>query len=289
MEQYLPPPGAGVRRVVDLVDVDSDKWRQYSQQARGPMRWVYGREARLLANAERSIVRRSDASVVVSRNERELLVAGDAELARKVFAIPNGVDTEYFDPAHRQDNPYREGEIPLVFTGAMDYWANVEAVRWFVQEILPAIRRDHPLVRLYVVGSNPTSEVRDLGAADVHVTGRVPDVRPYAAHAALAIAPLRLARGVQNKVLEAMAMARMVVATPAALRGIATETPPGVVKAADAGTFAQAVSRLLTANDRARQGAAARQYVRARFSWSSNMDALCALIEGEQPAAVANE
>jgi sugar transferase (PEP-CTERM/EpsH1 system associated) len=289
MEQYLPAPGNGVRRLVDLVDVDSDKWRQYSQQARGPMRWVYRREARLLAQAERMIVRRSDASIVVSRNERDLLVEGDAELGRKVFAIANGVDTDYFDPAHVQESPFRPGEIPLVFTGAMDYWANVEAVTWFVRAVLPAIRREHPRARFYIVGSNPTSAVHELAAADVEVTGRVPDVRPHLAHATLAIAPLRLARGLQNKVLEAMAMARVVVATPAALRGIASDIPPGVVQAEEAHEFAQAVNRLIAADDRERHGAAARQFVRARFSWERNMAALCALIEGEQSAAVANE
>jgi len=280
MEQYLPAPGNGMRRLIDLVDVDSDKWHQYSKRARGPMRWIYAREARLLAEAERSIVRDADASVVVSGMERELLIQGDARLGRKVFTIPNGVDAAYFDPACAYDNPFRGDELPVVFTGAMDYWANVDAVTWFVREVLPAVRRDHDQTRFYIVGSNPTRAVHDLDAEPgVHVTGRVPDVRPYLAHAALAVAPLRLARGVQNKVLEAMAMAKVVVVTPAALRGIAASAPPGVVVRDDPGDFADAVKQVLGSAERQRMGAAARQFVLQEFSWSRSMDALCALIE----------
>lgn len=288
MEQYLPAPGKGMRRLIDLVDVDSDKWRQYSQRARGPMRWIYAREARLLAKAERAMVRDADASVVVSAIERETLMGKDAGLGRKLFAIPNGVDGAYFDPALAHVNPYRGDELPIVFTGAMDYWANVDAVTWFVREVLPAIRRERAEVRFYIVGSSPTRAVLDLGAdAGVQVTGRVADVRPYLAHAALAVAPLRLARGVQNKVLEAMAMARAIVVTGAALRGIAAQAPPGVVVRDEPDAFADAVKQLLGSGERQRMGADARQFVLREFSWSRGMDALCALIEGDQGAAEA--
>lgn len=280
MEQYLPPPGNGMRRLIDLVDIDSDKWRQYSQRRRGPMRWIYAREANLLAQAERAMVRDADASLVVSRLERELLIEGHAALADKVFAIPNGVDAAYFDPRREYANPYREGELPIVFTGAMDYWANVDAVTWFVREVLPGIRRELSQASFYIVGSNPTRAVEALATeAGVVVTGRVADVRPYLAHAALAVAPLRLARGVQNKVLEAMAMARPVVATPAALRGIAITTPPGVVACEEPDAFANATVQLLLSADRHRLGSAAREFVLREFSWNRAMDALCALIE----------
>src|SRR5690606_24436539 len=135
-------------------------------------------------------------------------------------------DTEYFDPETRFDSPYASEDGTLaapvvVFTGAMDYWANVDAVQWFVREIWPSVRAEAPQARFFIVGSNPAPAVRELESHEgVHVTGRVPDVRPYLAHADVAVAPLRIARGTQNKVLEALAMARPVVCTAAAASGL---------------------------------------------------------------------
>jgi asparagine synthase (glutamine-hydrolysing) len=167
------------------------------------------------------MARLADHSLLTTDEEVRLLVEGLPELGDRVVSVQNGVDAGYFDPEHGGVNPYPPGGPVLVFTGVMDYWPNVDAVTWFVEEILPGLRQSHPEVRFCIVGMNPTAEVRALARQPgVIVTGRVEDVRPWIAHAALAVAPLRIARGVQNKVLEAMAMTKAVVVTPAAAKGL---------------------------------------------------------------------
>ncbi|ROR34742.1 TIGR03087 family PEP-CTERM/XrtA system glycosyltransferase [Inmirania thermothiophila] len=270
---YALVPGLR-RRVLDLVDVDSDKWRQYAEGRGGAARWVYGREARRLAAAERAFVAAFDATLVVSEAEAALLgrIAPGAE--GRIRVMRNGVDCGWFDPAGAGPSPYREGERAVVFTGAMDYWANVDAVLWLAREVWPAVRRRHPGARLYVVGARPAPVVAALDGRDgIVVTGRVEDVRPYLAHAAAAVAPLRIARGVQNKVLEAMAMGRAVVATPAAVRGIAGLRGDEVTVAQDAGAFAEAVARLVAGDDGG-QGRRARAFVRARYGWDEALAVL---------------
>jgi sugar transferase (PEP-CTERM/EpsH1 system associated) len=196
------------RRVMDFVDVDSDKWQQYAQQTRGGLkRWVYRREARCLAQFERTVATRFDASVLVSAAEaaffRKLVPAS----ADKVHGIPNGVDAGYWDPSLACPSPYPPGERVVVFVGAMDYRANVDAARWFAHDVWPRIAAGRQDAHFYIVGSRPTAAVRALAQlAGITVTGRVEDVRPYLAHAHVVAAPLRIARGVQNKVVEALAM-----------------------------------------------------------------------------------
>ena len=286
MAQYVPEDDArALRCVVDFVDVDSDKWLQYSAGARWPMSWVYRREGLRLEQREAHIARMSHASVFVSNAEAEHFRRLHPDTGHRVHAVANGVDTEKFSPAHAFDSPFAADERALVFTGAMDYWANVDAVTWFARESLPAIRAREPRARFWIVGSNPTAAVRALAGRDgVSVTGRVPDVRPYLRHAHLAVAPLRLARGVQNKVLEAMAMARPVLATSAAIRGIDAATPPGVVIADNAAAMAQAALALLGADDREARGLDARRYVAERFDWNTNLRAFLALL-AERPVA----
>ena len=277
MAQYVADPRRAARSVVDFVDIDSDKWRQYSQTARWPMSFVYSREARLLQDFEATVARRSRLSVVVSPAERELLAGFDGVDGSRCVAARNGVDSDYWDAQMPQPTPFPSDERPIVFTGAMDYWANVDAVCWYATEVHPIVLQSQPSARFYVVGSNPTPAVRALAARGAVVTGRVEDVRPFLAHAQAVVAPLRLARGVQNKVLEAMAMGRRVVATSAAVRGI-TAAPPGVHVADDPAGFA-AATLLALEDDGGARGTAARAYVRSEFDWQRNLAPLLAAVQ----------
>jgi sugar transferase (PEP-CTERM/EpsH1 system associated) len=267
----------GARRVIDFVDVDSDKWRQYAEQKSWPMSWLYQYEAKQLLAYERQVARDYDASLFVSAPEAELFRQLAPESRTKIGHFSNGVDTEYFSPAHPLASPYAAGERALVFTGAMDYWPNIDAVQWFATDIFPQLRERDPQlgdVRFYIVGSRPAPAVQALAKLPgVVVTGTVPDVRPYIAHAAVAVAPLRIARGIQNKVLEAMAMATAVVVSPQALEGIDAVPGSELVLAEDAAGFVDAIAALLAGQTDAVEaiGAAARAKVQRSYSWSSNL------------------
>lgn len=287
MAQYVQGARhARLRRVADLCDVDSDKWRQYADGKRGPARWLYAREARRLLDAERAIAREFDATLFVTRAEAELFRRLAPESAARVGWFENGVDTEYFDPDTRFDSPYedgagRSGAPVVVFTGAMDYWANVDAVQWFVRDIWPRVRAVAPAARFFIVGSNPVVAVRELESHEgVHVTGRVPDVRPYLAHADVAVAPLRIARGTQNKVLEALAMARPVVCTAAAASGLDLPVGEGFRVHDDAEGFAAAVLALAGAGD----NPSGRKRVTESFAWSANLRTVDRLLDTPTPA-----
>jgi sugar transferase (PEP-CTERM/EpsH1 system associated) len=273
MAQYADPYRSA-RRVVDFCDVDSDKWRQYAEQKSFPMSALYRYEARQLLRYERQVAREYDASLFVSAPEAELFRQLAPESSAKIGHFSNGVDTDYFSPDAPHANPYAAGERALVFTGAMDYWPNVDAVQWFAADIFPALRARYPDLRFYIVGSRPAPAVQALAQlAGVVVTGTVPDVRPYIRHAAVAVAPLRIARGIQNKVLEAMAMATPVVVSPQALEGIDAAPGSELVLAPDAAAFGAAVAALLDGqvDAAAAIGAAARARVQNNYSWSSNL------------------
>jgi sugar transferase (PEP-CTERM/EpsH1 system associated) len=269
------------RRIVDFIDLDSDKWRQYADSAGQPMRWIYRRESRLLARAEIAIAARSSASLFVSEAEADLFRRRPGVAAEHVHALGNGVDLEYFDGQRAYPDPYPPGGPVLVFTGMMDYRANVDAVRWFADAVLPEIRARHPDARFAIVGAKPDEKVRRLAERPgVIVTGRVEDVRPYVAHAAIAVAPLRIARGIQNKVLEAMAMARPVVASAEAFEGIDAE--PGVdLAVADGRSFADMVCRLLADPvEAAALGSRGRQRLTGRYTWERRLAPLDRIVEG---------
>ena len=219
----LDLPNTGTR-VVDLVDVDSEKWRAFAATAKGPMRLVYRRERRKIAELEHRIALDCDLSALVSDAEAGLFKTQHPDRAGSIRAVSNGVDHRYFDPTLDHPPLYDTARPNFVFTGTMDYPPNVDAVVWFASEILPLIRASLPAAQFHVVGGNPNTQVLNLARIDgVFVSGRVPDVRPYIAHATASVAPMRIARGIQNKVLEAMAMARPVVLTAAALEGIAAD------------------------------------------------------------------
>ena len=279
MAQYLEGAAfAGMRRVIDFVDVDSDKWEQYGSAQRWPMSWIYRREGRRLDRYERRIARQFDASMFVSAAEAALF-AQRVPADCRVDHYDNGVDWTYFSPRPESDSPYDPGAPTLVFTGAMDYWANADAVSWFADEIFPAIRARIPHAGFAIVGARPTEAVRRLQRQPgVRVTGAVEDIRPYLEHAHAAVAPLRIARGVQNKVLEAMAMARPVIASPQALDGIDYPAGADLRRAETAEQFVAAAVELLDVRENA---PAARDWIRRRYDWSANLARLQAVIAPE--------
>jgi len=264
--------------VVDFVDVDSDKWRQYAESKHGIARWVYGREAKYLLAYEQKIARLAKTSLFVSAQEAELFrqlaqVAGD-----KIQHVDNGVDTDYFSPDHTFSSPYQTDERVLVFTGAMDYWANVDAVVWFAEQVFPLLAQRYPQLKFYIVGGKPSKAVQALAVnTNITVTGGVVDVRPYIAHAAVSVAPLRIARGVQNKVLEAMAMGKAIVATSAAMEGIAYQTDLAITVSDSAVDFAEQLASLLAKPAVANGN---REFVKAHFSWQHNVAKLAAFLQG---------
>jgi len=261
------------RRIVDLVDVDSEKWRAYAAKGFGPMRWLYGREARKVFALERRVALAADWSAFVSDAEADLFRSLVPERAEAIVGISNGVDCAYFDPAGGFAAPYNVGVPNFVFTGTMDYVPNVDAVIWFANDILPLIRRSLPTAQFHIVGANPAPAVQALARIkDVHVTGRVPDVRPYLANASAAVAPMRIARGIQNKVLEAMAMARPAIVTSDALEGIAARPEDELLLADGAEAFAAAACRAAAdVTEGRRLGEAARRRVVADFSWEGRL------------------
>ena len=262
------------RRVIDFCDVDSDKWRQYADKKSPPMSWLYRHEARQLLRYERQVASDYDASLFVSAPEAELFRQLAPESAPRIGHFSNGVDTDYFSPGHVFASPYAAGERALVFTGAMDYWPNVDAVQWFCDAVFPALRARDPALRFYIVGSRPNAQVQALGQLPgVTVTGTVPDVRPYIRHAHVAVAPLRIARGIQNKVLEAMAMATPTVVSPQALEGIDAIAGSELAVADGAPAWIETVGALLAREDRGNEdmGRAARARVEHHYSWPSNL------------------
>jgi len=267
--QYARALGRPV--VMDFVDVDSDKWRQYAERTGPPMSWLYRTEGRRLQAAEADIARWARLCVLATGSEENLLrsFAPWAETT----VVPNGIDLEYFRPMERAAVP-----AAVIFTGAMDYLPNIDAVAYFCHEILPRIRGAIPATRFYIVGLNPSSEVQRLGSIPgVVVTGTVPDVRPFYARAAVCVAPLRIGRGVQNKVLQAMAMGLPVVATGVAQRGLEAKPGTHLHVEDEPVAFAARVVRLLNSPpERTAMGLQGRAFVEAHHAW----DASCSRLEG---------
>jgi sugar transferase (PEP-CTERM/EpsH1 system associated) len=266
--------GGDAPRVVDLVDLDAEKWRLVAARRRGPMARLYAREARTLAAAETAIARTADLTLLVSLAEAADLGARDGVPGERVAVVPNGVDTAAFDPSRATPRPRPADAV--VFTGAMDYEPNADAVIWFADAVWPHLRARHPELEFWIVGARPTAAVAALAERDgVVVTGRVDDVRPWLAYAAVAVAPLRLARGLQNKVLEAMAMAKPVVATPAATAGLDAATAGTAVTAGDAPALVREIDALLADPERRRRlGVAGRERMENGWTWRARLAAL---------------
>lgn len=272
-------------RVMDFIDIDSDKWAQYAPHKRFPMRQVYQREASRLLAYEQRIAAAFDASTFVSDHESELFRSLAPRSATRIYTVFNGVDLSHFKPAIQRQTPFAgQAEVKhLVFVGAMDYWPNEEAAAWFVNAVMPKLRKLIP-VHFWIVGSKPPRSVQQLGEqADVTVTGRVDDVRDYLQHADLVVAPLRIARGIQNKVLEGMAMEKPVLVTSAALEGIPAEPNTHLALADTDDAFARAASNLLQEPLEAQKLAeSGRRFVEQRFAWAQNLHVFDALLETPQ-------
>ncbi|MBF0193469.1 MAG: TIGR03087 family PEP-CTERM/XrtA system glycosyltransferase [Magnetococcales bacterium] len=270
-----------IRKTVDFVDVDSDKWCQYAKDMGGIKRWVFAREGKKLLTYERKLAQTFNTSLFVSKAEAELFKTLAPESSQKIDYWENGVDQKFFSPEIKFANPYPQGQIPLVFTGAMGYRPNVDAVVWFAKEILPLIRQKIKQCHFFIVGGGASQSVLQLDQIKgVSVVGRVKDIRPYIAYARVSVAPLRLARGIQNKVLEAMAMARPVVATQQAIEGI--NLPPDMERWINNSEteFAQSVLTLLGNNPQENTqdnqlakeaGEAGLNLVRENYNWDNNL------------------
>lgn len=291
MGHYVPADFAG-RVICDLVDVDSAKFEAYGRSGKGPMRWVNAREGRLLAAEEARLVGRSSKTLLISAEEAALLRARlSPELAcgGAVDVLRNGIDSDYFDPAMVCPEP-RLLDFPgprLIFTGQMDYPPNVAAATRVIERILPAIRKRFPEASFHIVGRSPPESLAERsGGNGVHVWGGVDDMRCWLAGADLALVPLEIARGVQNKVLEAMAMRLAVVLTPGAATGIgAQDAAYFAVGESDAELAERCVALLCDSTWAGDLGHAARRFVVDRLSWPAVLAPLAGLIGFPEPAA----
>jgi sugar transferase (PEP-CTERM/EpsH1 system associated) len=260
--------------LVDFVDADAAKWAAYAKAAPWPLSWVFRREERKLIAFESALLARADVALLVSDAEREVMARMQPKWLPKLETMGNGVDLEAFPAA-----PPAQGRL-IVMCGRMDYRANVEGARWFAGEVFPLIRKRAPTAVFRIVGAAPTATVRALARLPgVEVTGAVTKVWPHLAEARAVVAPLRFARGIQNKVLEGMAAARPVVATCAALEGL--EAAPGreVLTADEPAAFAEAVLQVLEGRAPEDLGIRGREFVESRHPWDLQLTKLDSLVE----------
>ena len=273
MGQYIPDTFAG-RVVVDLCDVDSAKFESYAREAAFPRSWLMAREARLLAQEEARIAHRADCTLLITEHERALLRSRLPAWGEQcdLRALGNGIDAGFFDPAKNEPHPELAAEPGphFVFTGQMDYPPNIAAAKRFARAILPSLR-ETAAAQFHIVGRAPTAEVTRLGALPgVRVWGEVPDVRPFLASASAVVAPLTIARGVQNKVLEAMAMARPVLLSAEAATGIDAADGEHLAICRDDAAFVAAAHAIAAEPDRAQaMGQAARDFVVGNMGWEA--------------------
>lgn len=266
-------------KVIDLIDVDSGKWAEYARRSSGPRAALYHLEAQRLAQYERSLADRFDRILVTTPAEAELyrMIAPGAP----VTVVPNGVDLDYFQPAPSTDQPV------AVFTGVLSYRPNVDGLQWLIDRIWPTVRQHRPDAVLRVVGRDSGPFVKKLCRRDgVELIGPVPDVRPHLAQAAVSVAPLRIARGVQNKVLEAMAMGRPVLTLPAVAQSIGSVNNRCLRTASTADHWAHTLVELFNDPAQCKQiGATARAFVEQTRQWDHNLSRLPELL-GQLPLAL---
>ncbi|MEA3032229.1 MAG: hypothetical protein QOH86_245 [Sphingomonadales bacterium] len=271
MAQFVPA-GARRRFVMDFVDMDSAKFAAYAE-AGGPLAPLHRREAAKLFAFERDVAARAEISLFVSEAEAKLFRARAGLPNADIRALPNGVDVDFYRPGSVA--PASAPHPLIVFAGQMDYAPNVDAAGWFAREVLPRV----PGASFAIVGRNPAASLRALASDRILVTGEVPDVRPWLAAADVVAAPLRVARGIQNKVLEAMAAGRPVVASPAAFEGIEAEPNRELVVADGAEAQALAIRDLLADPARASAiGASARRRMEDAYRWETRLAPLAALV-----------
>lgn len=276
-------------RHVDLIDVDSEKWSDYAKASGVVKRRIFELEGQRLRKLESGIADWASGITVVSEPEAALYRAFRPD--GPIEPIANGVDVDYFTPeAGSPDGkvPKASSQRGCVFVGALDYKPNIDGIIWFTRNVWPQIHRQHPDQTLSIVGREPVADVKKLaGIPGVDVVGTVPDVRPYLSQAAVAVVPLRIARGVQNKVLEALAMAKAVVASPDPLVGLRVEDGVQIFKAVKAEQWVSCVTRLLNdAQLRHDVGVAGQAYVTAHHRWEQCLEPLMRFLHLENRETV---
>ncbi|MFV0448223.1 MAG: TIGR03087 family PEP-CTERM/XrtA system glycosyltransferase [Vibrio sp.] len=271
-----------LHKVMHFADIDSDKWKQYAQKSSGVMRWVYNREHRTLEQYERHVAQCCDISCFISDTETALFRSQlSPEERNKIQTLSNGLDSEFFSPSAQHqlaENYPLNSQNFLVFTGAMDYWANADAVEWFVNNVWRDVHRKHPDSYFYIVGSSPSKDVLNLQQVPgVVVTGRVEDVRPYMYYAKASVAPMQIARGIQNKILEAMAMERPVITTRLGIEGIDNYPTEAVFVSDSAETQKQWAEDLLS--QASRKATTSRRWLQSHYSWDAKLNSLLSYLE----------
>lgn len=286
MAQFIPAGFAG-RVVMDFADVDSAKFESYAEEGSGPMAWVHRREGRLLRTFEKAVAERADLSLFVSEAEAKLFRARSGLSADRVRAIGNGIDLAFYDGRDVQSADVGHDGPTILFTGQMDYQPNIQAVQSFSNRAMPDILDRFPDARFFIVGRAPADKVRELdGRNGTVVTGPVDDVRSWLIAADVVVAPLRIARGIQNKVLEAMAMGKAVVASGCAAEGIEAINGEHLLVAGSVGEEAGLVCALLDHPARAeRLGDQARRLIHSHYSWDMQLAGLPTLCGFPQPVA----
>ncbi len=270
MAQFVPDTlPYDARIILDQHNVEHRIIRRIAETpgANPLLRWYAGVEWRKLRDFETAALRRADATLAVSDADRDAFLSLAPDLAGKIETVPIGVDTDYFAVAERAPDA-----DTILSIGTMSWLPNIDAVCWFVTEILPLVREKKPGVRVAVVGANPAKEVLALGKRDpaVAVSGTVPDVRPYAKECGVFIVPLRSGSGVRVKILNALAMGLPVVSTALGAEGIAVTHGLNILIADTPRDFADAVCRVLT--DRAfadRLGTNGRALVEQNYTWEA--------------------
>ena len=268
MAPYIASAKPDRKRVIDFCDADSEKWLQYAQAASPPISWIYNREGKSLARAEAAIASWADHSFAVTPEEASLLNRNATK--RHVDWFSNGVDTEFFNPSAFNGDPNKISDV--LFVGAMDYQANIEGVLDFCTHVWPLVRYAAPTAKFTIVGSNPVASIQALHNKNgITVTGRVDDVRPWLADAKVVIAPLRVARGIQNKVLEAMAMAKPVVASAHAMTGINAPADAAIIADGSKEVSEQILRLLANSEQRHTIGARAQWFIQECKSWKAGL------------------
>ncbi|MFT7359680.1 TIGR03087 family PEP-CTERM/XrtA system glycosyltransferase [Parasphingorhabdus sp.] len=281
MAQFIPADFGG-RVVMDFGDVDSAKFESYADEGSGPMAWINRREGRLLRAYEKDVAGRADYSLFVSEAEAELFRKRSGSSDARVKAIGNGIDLEFYGAPDVQPEGLEQSGPMILFTGQMDYQPNVQAVQSFSNEVMPDILARFPEARFAIVGRAPAARVKQLdGRNGTIVVGSVDDIRCWIMAADVVVAPLRIARGIQNKVLEAMAMAKPVVASACAAEGIDAISGEHFLIAESVGDEARLVCELLDNPQQARRlGEQAKRLIDTQYSWQTqlqDMPALCGL------------
>ncbi len=278
MAPYLVEQSAATKiaTLIDFCDSDAEKWRAYGQASSSLMGAVYRREGRVLAKVESQLANQADIAFAITPQEAKIFNDRD-DLKNTVDYWENGVDTVYFDPDAdfngEIDVNSEIGANDIVFVGAMDYQANIDAVQWFVETVWPDILKRREQCRFAIVGSNPAATIKAMdGHNNIKVTGRVADVRPWLKSASMVVAPLRVARGIQNKVLEAMAMAKPVVATSGAAQGVNVEDEKNILIADDAKSMGNEIIAVLDGSKNGTViGENARQLVVDHYGWAPKL------------------